>query len=110
MTLEEIKAACDIAWQEKFLELAGLKIGDEVTCLFTTYHGDRKHCSMGSALGKGTIIRTEEGIFVQSYDRYIVARNTKKYPNRPYNYETYWKYTEETVLSDLKYIRLNSIK
>ena len=106
MTLKEIKAACDIAWQEKFLELAGLKIGDEVTCMFFPNKGTGKESYTTSIEGKGIIVRTDKGIFVQSIEQYTKSRETKVYPNRPYNTKTYWKYTKENLYSNLDCIRL----
>lgn len=106
MTLNEIKAACDIAWQEKFLELAGLKIGDEVTCLFFPNGGNSKNSYTISVEGKGIITRTEKGIMVQSIEQYTKSRETRVYPNRPYNTKTYWKYTKENLYSNLDCIRL----
>ena len=106
MTLKEIKAACDIAWQEKFLELAGLKIGDEVTCMFFPNSGDSKHSYTSSVEGKGIITRTEKGIMVQSIEQYTKSHETMVYPDRPYNTKTYWKYTKENLYSNLDCIRL----
>ena len=42
MTDREIEHLCDLTWQEKYLELKGLKIGDEVICSFSNHHGDAK--------------------------------------------------------------------
>ena len=69
MSKKEIELQCDIAWQEKFLELTGHKIGDEVTCSFTSYNGNRDHAYSFSVIGKGTIVRTEKGVFVKSNDK-----------------------------------------
>lgn len=69
MSKEDIKLQCDIAWAEKYLELTGHKIGDEVTCSFTSCRGNRDHAYMYSVVGKGIIVRTEKGIFVKSNDK-----------------------------------------
>ena len=39
---KETERLCDLAWQEKYLELKGLKIGDEVICSFSNHHSDAK--------------------------------------------------------------------
>ena len=109
MTLKEIQAACDIAWQEKFLELVGLKIGDEVTCTFFPNSGDSKRSYTNSVEGKGIITRTDKGIMVRSVAQYTKSRETRVYPDRPNNTKTYWKYTQENLYSDLKYIKLTDL-
>ena len=64
MTDSEIEHLCDLAWQEKYLELKGLKIGDEVICSFSNHHGDAKHSYSYAVDGKDVIVETENGIKV----------------------------------------------
>ncbi len=106
MTKEELKLLCDIAWQEKFLELTNLRVGDEVTCLFGCNFGNAKSCNRVVDKGKGIIVRTEKGILVKSIEKYSVARERKLFPNRPYDRRTYWEYNREYVYSELSNIRM----
>ena len=101
MSKKEIELQCDIAWAEKYLELTGHKIGDEVTCSFTSCTGNCKNSYMFSVNGKGTIVRTEKGIFVKSNDKvkkaheeHVRGRNS-----------TIWVYREEYDYANVKFIR-----
>ena len=78
MTDREIEHLCDLAWQEKYLELKGLKIGDEVICLFSNHHGNAKQSYSYMVNGKGVIVETEEGIKVKSLEKYTASRSKKK--------------------------------
>ena len=100
MSKKEIELQCDIAWAEKYLELTGHKIGDEVTCSFTSCGGNRDHAYMFSVDGKGTIVRTEKGIFVKSNDKvkkaheeHVRGRNS-----------TIWVYSEEYDYAKVNFI------
>ena len=101
MSKKEIELQCDIAWAEKYLELTGHKIGDEVTCSFSTYTGNRNHTYMGSVIGKGTIVRTEKGIFVKSNDKVKKAHEEHVRGRK----STIWVYREE-----YDYARVNFIQ
>lgn len=102
MTKKEIELQCDIAWQEKYLELTGHKIGDEVVCSFTAHHGNAKQSYSYSVEGKGVIVMTEKGIFVRSNEEYPVAHSEKR---RPFDRNSYWVYNREIVYSSVRYIR-----
>ena len=65
MTDSEIEHLCDLAWQEKYLELKGLKIGDEVICSFSNHYGNAKQSYSYMVKGKGVIVETEKGIKVR---------------------------------------------
>jgi hypothetical protein len=106
MTKKEIELQCNIAYQEKFLELTGHKVGDEVDCSFFPSHGNAKQCFISSVDGRGIIVRTDKGIFVQSIQKYKKAYDTKMYPNRPLNNKRYYRYVDEQLLSDVKYIKI----
>ena len=86
MTDSEIEHLCDLAWQEKYLELKGLKIGDEVICSFSNHHGDAKHSYSYAVDGKGAIVETENGIKVKSLEKYTVSRSEKR---RAYDTKSY---------------------
>ena len=101
MSKKEIELQCDIAWAEKYLELTGHKIGDEVTCMFSTYTGNRDHAYMVSVIGKGAIVRTEKGIFVKSNDKVIKAHEEHI---RGRN-STIWVYCEEYDYANVKFIK-----
>ena len=60
MTDKEIEHLCDLAWQEKYLELKGLKIGDEVICSFSNHYGNAKQSYSYMVKGKGVIVETEK--------------------------------------------------
>ena len=92
---------CDLAWQEKFLELTGLKIGNTIECYFSTFSGNSNRCFQSLTKGKGTIVMTDKGIFVKSNEKYTIAHEKRKYPNRPTNTQTYWSYQDEYVFSKL---------
>ena len=100
MCKKEIELQCDIAWAEKYLELTGHKIGDEVTCIFTSHNGNRDHSYMGSVIGKGTVVRTEKGIFVKSNDKVKKAHEEHVRGRK----STIWVYRDE-----YDYARVNFI-
>ena len=102
MTKKEIELQCDIAWAEKYLELTGHKIGDEVTCSFTTYTGNHKNSYMLSREAKGVVVMTEKGIRVKSNEKMRLAREEKR---RPSDRNTIWVYYD-----DYSYARVNFIK
>lgn len=102
MTDREIEYLCDLAWQEKYLELKGLKIGDEVICSFSNHHGNSKQSYSYLVEGKGVIMETEKGIKVKSLEKYTVAKSEKR---RWSDRNSIWVYYEEYVYSDLKLIR-----
>lgn len=99
---KETEHLCDLAWQEKYLELKGLKIGDEVICSFSNHHGDAKHSYSYAVDGKGVIVETENGIKVKSLEKYTVSRSEKR---RPYDIKSYWVYYEDYEYSDLRFIK-----
>lgn len=101
MSKKEIELQCDIAWAEKYLELTGHKIGDEVTCIFSTYTGNNDHAYMGSVIGKGTIVRTEKGIFVKSNDK--VKKAHEEHVRR--RKSTIWVYREEYDYAKVNFIK-----
>ena len=105
MTRKEIEMACDRAWDEKFLELTGHKIGDEVECVFFPKGGNTKQCYMTSKEGKGKIVETENGVFVKSCNKY-----TKADSRRNARHQIYWVYEEDYLLSDVRYIRIKEDK
>lgn len=94
---------CDIAWQEKFLELTGYNIGDEVFCLFHPDFGTAKECNGTCKKGKGTIVRMEDGqIKIKSNEKYQQGKSVRKYPGSPVRFQTYWKYELDYEYADLK--------
>lgn len=101
MTKKEIELQCDIAWAEKYLELTGHKVGDEVTCIFSTYTGNRDNAYMGSTIGKGTIVCTEKGIFVKSNDKVKKAHEEHVRGRK----STIWVYREEYDYANVKFIK-----
>ena len=105
MTKDEIKKLCDLAWQEKFLELTGHKIGDEVKCRFDAHHGNAKQSYSYLVDGVGTIVKTDKGIFVKSNTTYPTAHSEKR---RPYDRNSYWVYRDEYVLSRLDLMILDN--
>lgn len=102
MTKKEIELQCDIAWAEKYLELTGHKIGDEVTCSFTCYFGNHKSSYMTSTDAKGVIVMTERGIRVKSNDKMKQAHEEKRRWN---DRHTIWVYYD-----DYSYAKVNFIK
>ena len=101
MTKKEIELQCDIAWAEKYLELTGHKIGDEVTCSFTSCTGNRDHAYMFSVTGKGIIVRTEKGIFVKSNDKVKKAHEEHVRGRK----STIWVYHEEYDYAKVNFIK-----
>ena len=102
MTDSEIEHLCDLTWQEKYLELKALKIGDEVICSFSNHHGNAKQSYSSMVKGKGVIVETEKGIKVKSLEKYTLSRSEKR---RPYDRNSYWVYYEDYVYSDLRFIK-----
>ena len=102
MTDREIEHLCDLTWQEKYLELKGLKIGDEVICSFSNRHGNAKQSYSYIVDGKGVIVETEKDIKVKSLEKYTLSRSEKR---RPYDRNSYWVYYEDYVYSDLRFIK-----
>lgn len=101
MSKEDIKLQCDIAWAEKYLELTGHKIGDEVTCSFSFNIGNADHTYQSSAMGKGTIVRTEKGIFVKSNDKVQKAHEEHVRGRK----STIWVYREEYDYAKVNFIK-----
>ena len=101
MTKKEIEVQCDIAWAEKYLELTGHKIGDEVTCRFTFCFGDSNHSYMNSVDGKGIIVRTDKGIFVKSNDLVKKAHEEHVRGRK----STIWVYRDEYDYANVKFIK-----
>ena len=101
MSKKEIELQCDIAWAEKYLELTGHKVGDEVTCNFTSYSGNADHAYMVSVIGKGTIVRTEKGIFVKSKDKVKKAHEEKVRWRRT----SIWAYCYEYDYAKVNFIK-----
>ena len=102
MTDREIEHLCDLAWQEKYLELKGLKIGDEVICSFSNHHGNAKQSYSYMVNGKGVIVETEEGIKVKSLEKYTISRSKKR---KLSDRNPIWVYCEDYAYSDLRYIK-----
>ena len=88
--------------RRKYLELKGLKIGDEVICSFSNHHGNAKQSYSSMVKGKGVIVETEKGIKVKSLEKYTLSRSEKR---RPYDRNSYWVYYEDYVYSDLRFIK-----
>lgn len=101
MNKKEIELQCDIAWAEKYLELTGHKIGDEVTCDFSANTGTRDHTYIVSVTGKGTIVRTEKGIFVKSNDKVKKAHEENVRGRK----STIWVYREEYDYAKVNFIK-----
>lgn len=101
MTQKEIELQCNIAWAEKYLELTGHKVGDEVTCSFASDTGNADHAYMGSVIGKGTIVRTEKGIFVKSNDKVKKAHEEKV----KWRKSSIWVYREEYDYAKVNFIK-----
>ena len=72
MTDSEIEHLCDLAWQEKYLELKGLKIGDEVICSFSNHHGNAKQSYSSMVKGKVVIVENKKSIKVNSIEKYTL--------------------------------------
>ena len=102
MTDREIEHLCDLAWQEKYLELKGLKIGDEVICSFSNHHGNVKQSYSYMVNGKGVIVETEDGIKVKSLEKYTTSRSKKR---KLSDRNPIWVYYEDYAYSDLRYIK-----
>ena len=101
MNKKEIELQCDITWAEKYLELTGHKIGDEVTCSFTSYIGNAYHSYMVSEIGKGTIVHTEKGIFVKSNNK-VKKAHVEHVRGRK---STIWVYREEYDYAKVNFIK-----
>jgi len=101
MTKKEIEIQCDIAWAEKYLELTGHKIGDEVTCNFSYNIGNAKQSYLSTTQGNGVIVKTDKGIFVKSNNKVMKAHSEKRHW---YDRNSIWVYTEEYDYALVRYI------
>lgn len=101
MTKKEIEIQCDIAWAEKYLELTGHKIGDEVTCNFSCNIGNAKQAYLTNTQGKGVIVKTDKGLFVKSNNKVMKAHSEKR---RLSDRNSIWVYTEEYDYARVQYI------
>lgn len=92
MTKKEIELQCEIAYQEKFLELTGLKVGDKVECYFTVEDGTHKQSYLSSVKGVGTIIRDDNGYAVLSDNEYSHSKSVRNKPWSCCDFSTHWEY------------------
>lgn len=106
MTKKEIELQCELAYQEKFLELIGKKVGDKVKCVFFKNSGDRKHSYLSSFEGDGTIIKDEKGYAVLSDTESCVSKEVPNKPWSPSDFRTHWEYSMAKCRSKLNNIIL----
>lgn len=106
MTTKEIEFQCQLAYDAKWLELIGKKVGDKVKCSFSVSKGDRKHSYTSSIDGEGTIILDEKGYGVLSDNEYQYSEEVRDYPMSQSNYRTHWEYETKRLRSSIKNIKL----
>lgn len=106
MTKKEIELQCELAYQQKFLELIGKKIGDRVKCVFFTNSGDSKHSYTSPINGDGTIIKDEKGYAVLSDKEYSTSKEVRNKPGSPSDFRTHWEYSMAKCRSRLSNIIL----
>lgn len=96
----------EIAYCEKFLELTGLKIGDNVMCSFTHSHGTSKQSFISSSIREGIIKRNSYGvIYVECLNKLSQSYNTSN--NRTgRDRKSWWVYENKTTTSGLDSIVL----
>lgn len=106
MTKKEIELQCELAYQQKFLELIGKKVGDKVKCVFFYNSGDSKHSYTSSIEGDGIIIKDEKGYAVLSDMEYRVSKSVRNKPWSPSDFSTHWVFSMAKCRSELNYIIL----
>lgn len=106
MTREEIKKQAEIAYQKRFLELTGYKIGDVVEALFPHYWGGGKNVHYDFKRGKGTIIMNENGeIHIKSLDKYGKSEEVSDCPDGSLR-RSHWHVFEDFVIAKIDNIIL----
>lgn len=106
MTKKEIEFKCELAYQEKFLELTGKKVGDRVKCSFTYHHGDSKRSYMSSIEGYGTIVCDEKGYAVLSDEEYTTSKEVRNKPWNVSDFSCHWEYGRAKCRTKLNFILL----
>ena len=106
MITKEIEFQCQLAYDAKWLELIGKKVGDKVKCSFSVSKGDRKHSYTSSIDGEGTIILDEKGYGVLSDKEYQYSEEVPDNPKIRSYLRTHWEYKTKRIRSSIKYIRL----
>lgn len=101
---KEITFECQKAWDEKFLELTGLKVGDKVSCNFSFQTGNRSSSYTSVEISTGTIILDEKGYGVLSDKKYSQSKEVRDMPNHPMNHKTHWVFETTQVREPLSYI------
>lgn len=107
MTNKEIELKCELAYQEKFLDLIGKNVGDRVKCTFFIHTGNRKNSYMSSRDGYGTIIRDENGYAVLSDEEYSTSKEVRNKPWSVSDFSSHWEYGMAKCRSKLNYIILD---
>lgn len=107
MTREEIEQKAKIAYQQRFLELTGYKVGDVVEARFTHYWGGGKNVHYDWKRGKGTIIRLENGeIRIKSLDKYGKSEEVSDCPDGSLR-RSHWHVFNDIVIEKIDNIILN---
>ena len=101
LTREQVRQLCELAYWEKWLELTGHNIGDVVRCAFRHDMGDAVHSYTTFTIGRGVIVKTEDGIFVESVQKYRISHEVRKFSKSKIDYSVYWKYKYEHILARL---------
>lgn len=99
LTRERVRQLCELAYWEKWLELTGHKVGDEVKCAFRHDMGDMLHSYTTVTIGKGVIVRRDEGLFVESVQKYRKSHEVRVNPKSKVDYSVQWKYRYEHILA-----------
>lgn len=97
----QIEHEANIVFGLKFLELTGLKVGDEVSAFFSFSYGDRKSSYSTGGIRKGIIKTHKNGtLYIESVDK--LRQSHSESNNRTgRNRKDWWVYEDKHTVTDL---------
>jgi predicted nuclease with TOPRIM domain len=101
----KIELDSKILYHKLFLEKTKLKIGDIVSCSFTTHSGDSKHSYMSSVICNGILKSYENGVlYVESIKDLTDSYNTSN-GRTGRNYKSWWCYRQVKMKAEISSIQ-----
>ena len=108
----QIEQESNVIFGKAFLELTGLKIGDEVECYFSSSRGDSKNSYTNGGYHKGIIKQYESGtLYVESVEKLTQSYNTSN--NRSgRDRRSWWVYEDKFTkapITDIAYTQAGRV-